>query len=512
MAGFEGEIGAAVLRAKRQFPDHRPEVAYRVCLPVYELTLKVTEMAAGDLSTIARFVLQLAQAGIAATEEIGRLMGVDAGDVVSAAAELLAANLIVQRGDGGMEVTEDGRSVLRDGGRTLRPRNRYPKVPYDAATRNIVNMDIGRLLNREGVRKRGLFVAPVGPRRPRVNSIELEDVVDYDRMFGGRGRGAAAEMLEISAIRDVRLKYRDDVVMVKLDGGGSAKPAFAAYRAGQYLEPESAAMQRLAERGVELVPDELERSVGTMPWAHSKVVTSEESQLLEVIDRLDDGIGAKEREAAAVEAERGATLDVRERGMLADRVLELEAETDRLRADLVTAKNELIGRTSGETRLIPTEEHRWVLREAIDKANREVTLVSAWISESAFDAEIRDKLLAAMRRGARVRIGWGLGTNKRYGEGARNRERGQNLLSGLKRRVPKEMKERLVERRTETHEKFIICDDLFCAWGSFNWLSYRGERDAGYRRETSYYSERQEDIDLWKGNAVALFKENKRRA
>ena len=29
----------------------------------------------------------------------------------------------------------------------------------------------------------------------------------------------------------------------------------------------------------------------------------------------------------------------------------------------------------------------------------------------------------------------------------------------------------------ETHEEFIICDDIFCALGNFNWLSYRGERD-----------------------------------
>ena len=80
------------------------------------------------------------------------------------------------------------------------------------------------------------------------------------------------------------------------------------------------------------------------------------------------------------------------------------------------------------------------------------------------------------------------------------------MLKGLRRRIPKRVKDLLLERRVETHEKFIICDDAFCAWGSFNWLSYRGERDSGYRRETSYYSERHEDIELWKNNAAALFK------
>jgi len=61
-------------------------------------------------------------------------------------------------------------------------------------------------------------------------------------------------------------------------------------------------------------------------------------------------------------------------------------------------------------------------------------------------------------------------------------------------------------KRTETHEKFIICDNRFCVFGSFNWLSYRGERDRGYRRETSLYSERPDDLALWKANADSLFR------
>ena len=506
MAGVETEIAGVVLRAKRQFPDHRLEVAYGVCLPVYEVTLRVTEMAASDLSTTARFALQVVQLGIRTAGEIGRVLGLDGNDVANAAAELLGANLVVQRQDREIEITEEGRSVLRDGGRTFRPRNRHPRVPYDAVTRKILDMHMERLLSREDVRKRGLFVTPVGPRRPRLGNVVLADVVEYERIFGGRGRGSDGEMLEISAIKDIRLKYRDDVVVVKLDGARSATPVFAAYRAGQYLRDESAAMQRVAERGVDLVPEELQQVGRSMPWAHSGVVTGDESKLLEAIEGLDDGIHAREQEAAAVKAERSATLDAQERAVLAGRVGELEAQGEDLRGKLAAAEEDLRNRTSGRTRLIRTEEHRGVLLEAIDKAEQEVTLVSAWIGDQAFDTEVQGKLVAAMGRGVRVRIAWGLGTNKPHREGARNRERGENLLKGLRRKVSKDVRDLLVERRIETHEKFIICDDLFCAWGSFNWLSYRGERDSGYRRETSYYSERREDIELWNDNAVALFK------
>ena len=114
-----------------------------------------------------------------------------------------------------------------------------------------------------------------------------------------------------------------------------------------------------------------------------------------------------------------------------------------------------------------------------------------------------------MIRGVRIRIAWGLGTTKavdsRGSTVDRNYLRGNEAISGLKRRIPSNCGDQLVIKRTETHEKFIICDDLCCAWGSFNWLSYRGEVDDGYSRETSYYSERQSDLDLWKDNALMLF-------
>ncbi|MCY3740956.1 MAG: hypothetical protein OXH00_08040 [Candidatus Poribacteria bacterium] len=78
-------------------------------------------------------------------------------------------------------------------------------------------------------------------------------------------------------------------------------------------------------------------------------------------------------------------------------------------------------------------------------------------------------------------------------------------MSELRKKIPAAFKGQLETMRAETHEKYVICDEIFCAWGSFNWLSYRGEVDDGYRRETSYYSERQSDIELWKDNAVSLF-------
>ena len=99
--------------------------------------------------------------------------------------------------------------------------------------------------------------------------------------------------------------------------------------------------------------------------------------------------------------------------------------------------------------------------------------------------------------------------NSRDNEAYHNMGEGNRALSDLKRemkqRTPKELWDNLVVKRTETHEKLIICDDQFCAWGSFNWLSYRGELGQEHRREISSLSEKQDHINKLKRNAAALF-------
>ena len=517
------ELTAVAARAKRQFPDHTLHTPpFRVCLPVYELRLKIIEMAEHDLSTVARFILRLSHLDTMQPEALGRLLGLSeryaagaaapdtarvkrrlglsTGYVAGAAVELLNANLVVQRPDRRIQITDQGRQALRDGGRSMRPRNRHPKVPYDFLTKRIIDKDIEDLLDREFVLKHGLFIAPVKPRRPRLSNLRIDEVREYDRGYGRPHD--KTEPLEIADIKDQRLKYRYDTIIVKLDHPSGGMPAFAAYRARQYLEEESSEMQRLADRGADLVPEDL-KTTPSKPWTTSISTSSEESIVLDAIDELDQEVAQADQAAAEAKATQVTTQSAHERSALAARIEELEAEKASLAHRLHERENELKTVTRGEVRLIRTEEHHDLLLQAIEKSSSELTLVSAWIDPYAFDDEVCQVLAAAIGRGTRVRIAWGF---RRHGpEAVRNRTKGNNALLPLRRMIPGDLKGNLVINFTETHEKFIICDEIFCAFGSFNWLSYRGKRDAGYRRETSYYSERYSDIDLWKANAATLF-------
>ena len=189
----------------------------------------------------------------------------------------------------------------------------------------------------------------------------------------------------------------------------------------------------------------------------------------------------------------------------------MEREVERLKLaeatllrQLEEKQNELARQSEERIRWIRTEEHRPLLLKAAATAVSELTIVSAWVGSGGLDAELCGALAKAVSRGVTVRIAWGLGT-RRGRDADRNRARGEDAIKKLRNRVGRKGTGKLIVVRTETHEKFVVCNDRFCALGSFNWLSYQGKRDEGYRREASFYSERKADIELCQRNARALF-------
>ena len=503
MSNSRDELAAVTSRAKRRFPDHTLDNVYPVCVPIYELRLLVTTLAEDKLSTSARFILRLTNAGVTQPNDIGKMLGLPENNVAGAASELLEKELVVQGIDNGLRMTDAGRQCLKDGGSTFRPRNLSLSVPYDPLTKRVLDIGTEMLLDRNVIRKNGLFVIPVDPRPPRLNNIRVEEVRESAR--GDTRFQGSREILQVADIKAHKLRYMSDVVLVKMDSRHPQISTFAMYRALQYLEEESTEVQRLADLGREMVPEEAKKE-SSQPWISSNVVSSEEHALLSVIDELDRTVDEKEWETAEVREARNFTQDAQERAELESKVQSLEEDRTSLLEKLSKQDTQLNSLTNDATRLIRTEEHRPLLLEAIRESRSELTLVSAWIDPFAFDDEVRRAVADAIFREVSVRIAWGMGVKgKRRSDSGRNKAKGDRAISELKKLIPRNMRDRLTVRLEETHEKFIICDDLFCAWGSFNWLSYKGQRDSGYRRETSYYSERKSDIDLWKSNADPLF-------
>ncbi len=492
-------------RVRRRFPGYQLDALYPVCWPVYRVRLTVTVLEAGELSTTAHYILKLVNVGIGEPSELGRMLGLPSNYVAGAAAELLREELAAQGPDLRLAITGKGKQVISNNGQSMRPQTKQIEVSFDPLTRKVLDIDVGGLLNQDEVRKDGLFIVHYLGDKPKLNDLRLDEIKAYNSHNISDDR-IEQEIIDISEIRNrnARLQYRKDIVVAKLDNTQTGESTFVAYHGHQYLDDETTMLQRLAERGVNLIPGEFERGP-VQALLNGPSVSVEEVDLLNAIEELDAAASEAEQVAAEAEAARGETTSAQERDELTQRIAEMEAEKRRLADQLANTEAELKRRTEGAIRLIKTEEHHPLLLDAIDHASEELTLVSAWIDPYAFDAEVRRKLSEAVKRDVIVRIAWGFGVGRRSGDSERNLKKGEDALTRLKQLVPADAMKRLIVKRTETHEKFIICDGQFCVWGSFNWLSYRGDIDQGYRRETSTYSSRPDDIDLWKENAAMLF-------
>ena len=502
----KNEIAIAAARAKRRFPDYEAEVAYPIGWPVYAVRLALTVLVADEISTVARFILRLAGVQPMEPAELGRLLGLPDKFVAGAAAELLQKELAVQRPDLKLAITAQGRQSLAAAGRAWSPQRKYVTAPFCPITRRILDIGTDDLLYPDAAEKNGLFVIPASSDKPRLSELQVEDIREYARRSEEDIK--PEEITEVAEIRrqDARLRYRYDITVVKLTAPGRNSPTFAAYSGREYLAEETLALQRLAEEpGINLTPEEFAETLSE-PWSQSRSATRDEGNLLSTINDADRAVGKVDADISAIQDEQDELQDGSEKEELARRLEQLEIDKSEQALRLAEAERMLSEQTGGATRLIKTEEHRPLLLEAIDKAQSELTLVSAWIGPDAFDRELCHKLRQAMARGVQVRIAWGLGTRQRSPEADRNLAKGNTALNALKHGVSKDLLSNLTDKRTETHEKFIICDNQFCVSGSFNWLSYRGEIDRGYRRETSFYSERPDDIALWKNHAATLFR------
>ena len=58
----------------------------------------------------------------------------------------------------------------------------------------------------------------------------------------------------------------------------------------------------------------------------------------------------------------------------------------------------------------------------------------------------------------------------------------------------------LLVKLSNTHEKVLIKDNEYMVITSFNWLSFKGDPNKGFRQETGYYTESKEAINQMKAN------------
>ena len=132
-------------------------------------------------------------------------------------------------------------------------------------------------------------------------------------------------------------------------------------------------------------------------------------------------------------------------------------------------------------RILNTYDHRPLLEDALETAQKYVVIVSPWIKSSGFDSVLEEKVKSALKRNIRVIIAYGISKKTEHDQQSLKRLRdikkgplGQNLY--------------LVDL-SNTHEKVLLVDSKYAVITSFNWLSFKGDPNRSFRQETGIYTE-----------------------
>ena len=106
--------------------------------------------------------------------------------------------------------------------------------------------------------------------------------------------------------------------------------------------------------------------------------------------------------------------------------------------------------------------------------------------------EVLGRIERALKRNTQVIIGYGISKKEDSDKWIL-----QRLTDIQKKKYGNKL---LLVRLSNTHEKVLIKDNEYMVITSFNWLSFKGDPNKGFRQETGYYTESKEAIKQMKAN------------
>jgi hypothetical protein len=462
----------------RRYARRRPGftlIGYReVALPLWRLNLNVLTLARRDLPPIQEFVLRSMDAGLRSTPRIAGFLGLDAQIVVGSLSELLSADLIVALAknadrDAAFALTEKGQTVVVDCKLTVPETRHYPMFFDGLLQRLVPPGPVGGVRPRD-LEALGLQEIPAFPADPpEASDLDLAQLVRLQEMLVG-GRDVPREFLEIQSIEGNRERqFKPSVALIyEAEDTGQRQVAFVVDgRMSEEHETAFAAAEGMRKLGVlEKIRTTAAPYEETIPEEVRALALSSED--VEVMRATTDSL----RQRAEQAADQLTSVDGDE-----DVAGVLLAELEDVRARLAAAEATFEGI---QVRQLEVYEHPDLLQAALTESQSRLLIVSPWIRAAVVNEKFIKAIESALGRGVEVFIGYGLGAD----DGASDRDRAaEESMLGLASRFETFRAKRL----GDTHAKVLVVDEKFVVVTSFNWLSFKGDRNRAFRDERGLY-------------------------
>ena len=465
VAANSSSLQYAASRATRRLLTQEEAAA-----PIFWLTLLVIVQDHSPIGPIQRFLLRAVELGIDAPDALAGFLGLDRAVVDRTVVDLWQLDLV----DLVPSTSEGRRVVLTSRGKeaaarasTLRTAQTELEVAFDRLTWAVSTDLRQQLLRPRDVRETAR--RELDPRKgaqPLTHELPVESVrnaLEVRGVLSADQENRTRELVGIRAIKKAERMFRpvDLIAFGPADSAGEAietsEIEIALGMEGHLLREHSMGFATTPQYA------KLARQVADAPSA----------VLLDIPPALGDAESPAEEvaELQVLLAHAESRLQTEERANF-DEPAQIRTSTDDLRRQISDLSDRL---AAIHLRQLQTWELADVLREARYGARKRLLIISPWITGEVVNADFIQSLGRLTSAGVSVHIGYGF-----PGDDFKNDPR---VLRELSRLVDRSGGRLMVRKLGTTHEKVLIFDDTMVT-GSFNWLSFKGDANRAFRRES----------------------------
>lgn len=459
---------------------------YEAGIPQWHMETILTMLKPKKLSVLQEFILKFISSGIDDVSDICNFLGVNKTAVNNAVAVLQKNNLItVDIFYSKLKLTDKGEKDLKEAA-TIVPEDIEYALYVDGLLGNVY-LDTRKLYTSKELRSFEIKPINTTVEKPTLDSLVYEEVKRAINLFKKNHAyeqdKLEGDLQEISRVAKTYVEYKKVSVLVFMNksediefqvfDGTTRNDDYSIALQKQYnnnsrvLDFDSNFISEAEENNslISVLPQEIIESAKSFSYKDS-TLEREISNLttqLDAIKKNDDDNDEQQKESAT------------------ERIRFLEKKIDEM-------KNE----RKGADRILSTYDHRPLLLDALDNAQNIVVIVSPWIKSGGMNNEILGRIERALQRSTRVIIGYGISEKEDS-----DRWILQRLTDIQKKKYGDKL---LLVKLSNTHEKVLIKDNEYMVITSFNWLSFKGDPNKGFRQETGYYTESKEAINQMKAN------------
>ena len=439
---------------------------YKAAFPVYRISSELVIQRKKELGLIQEFCLKYLKAGAKNVKNLKNFLGLDKKVITSNLLTLHQLDMVNYR-----FATEE--VILTSKGIEALEKNNFlvPEViDYTFLIDGITGeYQINESLYKGDRIKNNFHIIPFLQCKPDIDIIDIKSVkniVGIQQKLNNSNY-LDADILSIKNIEKIEKFYRKLNVLVFRNNCGNYE--LQVYDINKRNQKYEARLMLMLKKNFNIIPT-VEYDTQMYNTSDSLIDKDKIEKLVDGKDNLIDIIDDLERKVEEVEKIEADTEEDYLTKTMQIEQLKKELEKERQKQKTIP-------------KLINTYEHRPLLIRALNEAKKQVVIVSPWIKETATDFELRDIIQKTMKRKVKVVICYGI--SKKIESEV---EHAVKLLKKLK-------EDKIYGKYLSlvllgnTHEKVLICDEVFTVVTSFNWLSFKGDKNRGFRQETGTYVE-----------------------